>query len=51
MIGCSIPYIYHLMHSGHLEHRALMRRGYERGIRLITIASIEKFLAQESAGV
>jgi hypothetical protein len=50
-IGCSIPYIYHLMHGGELEHRTIRRRGLERGIRLISAASVERYLAQrESKG-
>jgi hypothetical protein len=50
-IGCSIPYIYHLMHGGELEHRTIRRRGLERGIRLISAASVERYLSQrESKG-
>jgi hypothetical protein len=46
MIGCSVGYVYSLMNDGQLESRKLTRRGYERGIRLVSIASIEKYLAQ-----
>jgi len=46
MIGCSVGYLYSLMHDGRLKSRAITRRGYERGIRLISVESIRKFLAQ-----
>jgi hypothetical protein len=48
-IGCSVGFIYALMDDGVLEHRAIKRKGKERGIRLIKISSIEKFLSQEAA--
>jgi hypothetical protein len=47
MLGCSVGYVYALMAEGLLEHRAITRRGRERGIRLITLVSIQKFLTQE----
>jgi excisionase family DNA binding protein len=51
-IGCSIGYVYALMKEGQLEHRAVVRRGRERGLRLITLSSVEKFLSQpEGASV
>jgi hypothetical protein len=46
IIGCSVGYVYSLLNDGILEGRKLTRRGYERGIRLISVASIEKFLVQ-----
>jgi hypothetical protein len=46
MIGCSVGFVYALMKDGHLSSRVLLRRGYHRGIRLISVESIEKFLAQ-----
>lgn len=46
MIGSSVGYVYALMAEGQLVHRSVVRRGRERGMRWITIASIEKFLAQ-----
>jgi Helix-turn-helix domain len=48
MIGCSVGFIYQLMNDGQLAHRSITRRGKERGIRLISVASIEKFLSQEA---
>jgi hypothetical protein len=45
MIGCSVGFVYSLMNQGHLQHRAIIRRGYERGIRLISVESINRFLA------
>jgi hypothetical protein len=47
-MNCSVGFIYAMMREGRLESRKLTRRGYERGIRLISVASIEKFLAQEA---
>jgi hypothetical protein len=49
LIGCSIGYVYALMNDGLLEHRAIKRRGKERGIRLISRMSITRFLSQEKA--
>jgi hypothetical protein len=46
MLGCSVGYVYSLMNDGTLQSRKLTRRGYERGIRLVSVASIEKYLAQ-----
>jgi hypothetical protein len=46
MIGCSVGFVYALMGDGQLDHRSITRRGKERGIRLISVASIEKFLSQ-----
>jgi hypothetical protein len=46
MIGCSVGYVYTLMKDGQISSRALVRRGYERGIRLIAVDSIRKFLSQ-----
>jgi hypothetical protein len=46
MIGCSVGFIYQLMHDGHLVSRTITRRNKERGIRLIAVSSIEKFLSQ-----
>jgi hypothetical protein len=40
-----------MMRGGRLESRKLTRRGYERGIRLISVASIEKFLAEPTEEV
>ncbi|MBV8224577.1 MAG: helix-turn-helix domain-containing protein [Verrucomicrobia bacterium] len=45
MIGCSVGLVYSLMNQGQLQHRAIVRRGYERGIRLISVESINRFLA------
>jgi hypothetical protein len=45
MIGCSVGFVYSLMKQGQLQHRAIVRRGYERGIRLISVESINRFLA------
>jgi hypothetical protein len=47
IIGCSVGYVYALMKDGQLTSRALLRRGYERGIRLISTESIRKFLEHE----
>jgi hypothetical protein len=47
MIGCSVGFLYGLMADGQLENRTIRRPGKERGIRLITLASIEKFLSKE----
>jgi hypothetical protein len=46
MIGCSVGYIYALMGDGELVHRPILRRGKERGLRRITVESIERFLAK-----
>jgi hypothetical protein len=46
MIGCSVGFIYQLMHDGQLSSRSITRRNKERGIRLIAVSSIEKFLSQ-----
>jgi hypothetical protein len=51
IIGCSVGYVYSLMNDGQLESRKLTRRGYERGIRLVSVASIEKFLAPPTQAV
>jgi hypothetical protein len=48
LIGCSVGFIYQLMADGQLENRSITRRGKERGIRLVSVSSIEKFLAQEA---
>jgi hypothetical protein len=48
MIGCSVGYVYALMKDGQITSRALVRRGYERGIRLIAVDSIQKFLSPEA---
>lgn len=48
-IGCSIGYVYALIHDGQLDSRTIKRRGKERGIRLISNASIERFLTQGAA--
>ena len=48
MIGCSVGYVYALMKDGQIISRALVRRGYERGIRLIAVDSIRQFLSQEA---
>jgi hypothetical protein len=48
MIGCLVGYVYALIKDGVLSSRALTRRGYDRGIRLISVASIEKLLSQET---
>ena len=48
IIGCSVGFVYALMKDGQIESRALLRRGYQRGIRLIDVASIKRFLAQEN---
>ena len=45
MIGCSVGYIYALG-DGELVHRPILRRGKERGLRRITVESIERFLAK-----
>jgi hypothetical protein len=49
MIGCSVGYVYSLMKENQLTSRALVRRGYERGIRLISVESINKFLEPDAA--
>jgi hypothetical protein len=46
IIGRSVGYVYALMGDGQLDSRTICRRGRQRGIRLISVASIEKFLAQ-----
>jgi hypothetical protein len=47
-IGCSVGFIYALMSDGQLESRTIRRPGKERGIRLITLASVEKFLSRDA---
>jgi hypothetical protein len=43
--SCSIGKVYVLMKSGQLVHRSVPpRNGKERGVRLITVASIEEYL-------
>lgn len=43
--SCSIGKIYDLMAAGQLDHRSVPpRNGKERGVRLITVASIEEYL-------
>ena len=49
MIGCSVGFVYALMKDGQLNSRALLRRRYERGILLISVESINRFLSQESS--
>ncbi len=44
MIGCSVGYVYALMADGQLKSRSLTRRNKERGIRFVSVASIEAFL-------
>lgn len=45
----SVPSVFRLMHSGELEHRTIRRRGVERGIRLITVESINRYMAEHSS--
>ena len=47
IIGRSVGYVYLLMADDQIDHRTIRRRGKERGIRLISVASIERFLNQE----
>jgi hypothetical protein len=44
MLGCSTGQVYSYLRDGLLESRSLLRRGYERGIRLISVASIRRLL-------
>jgi excisionase family DNA binding protein len=45
-IGCSKTTVYRLIQDGSLESHTVLRRGKDRGIRLISIKSLEKFLSQ-----
>jgi excisionase family DNA binding protein len=48
LMHCSIGYVYLLLSEGAIESRKVCRRGYDRGIRLIDVASLEKWLAQRA---
>jgi hypothetical protein len=47
MIGCSVGYVYALLKDQTLSSRTIIRRNYSRGIRLITVRSIQDFLEKE----
>jgi len=47
MIGCSVPYIFKLMAEGLLDNRQVRRPGKERGIRWVSVRSIERFLSEQ----
>jgi excisionase family DNA binding protein len=47
LIGVSLSHVYTLINDGTLESRTMLRAGKWRGIRLITLESIQKYLEQK----
>jgi DNA-binding Xre family transcriptional regulator len=47
MLGLSTSFVHNLISDGTLESRTLLRKGKRRGIRLITLESIQKYLEQK----
>jgi DNA-binding Xre family transcriptional regulator len=47
MLGLSTSHVHNLISDGTLESRTLLRKGKRRGIRLITLESIQRYMEQK----